>query len=286
MTPSTAAESEAQPRELIVTLFGLYARGENNWLAVSSLVRLMAELGIDGPAVRSSVSRLKRRDVLTSVRRGGVAGYSLSEDTLALLAEGDTRIFHRQRAELSDGWLLLVFSVPESEREKRHELRTSLLRSGFGAVAPGAWIAPGHLTDEVKHMLHRKQLTDYVELFEGHHVGFEQLRLKVRRWWDFDQLAVLYADFVRRYRPVLDAIPALRKDPARAFAEYVPTLTTWRRLPYLDPGLPLELLPQGWNGLTAESVFTKINNALSAPAREFALDVIHQPSGHRAETPI
>ena len=30
-----------------------------------------------------------------------------------------------------------------------------------------------------------------------------------------------------------------------AFEVYVPMLTEWRRLPYLDPGLPLELLPDG-----------------------------------------
>ena len=53
-------------------------------------------------------------------------------------------------------------------------------------------------------------------------------------------------------------------------------LTVWRRLPYLDPGLPLALLPQGWNGVTAEQLFADLNEALSGPAREHAMEVIHR----------
>lgn len=265
---------ELQPRELIVSLFGLYARAENNWLAVSALVRLMAEIGVDGPAVRSSISRLKRRDVLHSVRRDGVAGYELSASAMAVLSEGDTRIFHRRRAELADGWLMLVFSVPESERDKRHTLRTSLTSLGFGTVAPGVWIAPGHLTNEVRVVLERKGLTEYVELFEGVHVGIRPTRQVVETWWDFDELSRLYADFLSRYQPARDAVDALAVDGQQAFATYVPMLTQWRRLPYLDPGLPVELLPAGWNGLAAERLFSDLEQVLAGPAGRHAREIV------------
>ena len=62
--------------QLILTIFALYGRTEGNWLSVASIVALMADLGADGQAVRSSVSRLKRRGVLDGERRGAMAGYS------------------------------------------------------------------------------------------------------------------------------------------------------------------------------------------------------------------
>ena len=65
-----------------------------------------------------------------------------------LLRDGDARIFGRRARRRSDGWLLVVFSVPETERDKRHQLRSPLTRLGFGTVAPGVWVAPGHLADE------------------------------------------------------------------------------------------------------------------------------------------
>ncbi|MDX8049594.1 PaaX family transcriptional regulator C-terminal domain-containing protein [Lentzea sp. BCCO 10_0798] len=256
---------------LIITIFGLYARGEHNWLSVASVVQLMADLGVEGQAARSSISRLKRRGVVRAERRDG-AGYALSESTLETLAEGDTRIFERRRATTEDGWLVVVFSVPESEREKRHALRTSLTQLGFGTTAPGVWVAPGNLATETRRTLERRGLSEYVDIFTGHHFAFGDLRSKVRAWWDLDELTDLYADFLRRHRPVLDAGIT---SPEQAFQTYVPMLTAWRRLPYSDPGLPLSLLPPGWNGVTAEALFEQLNTTLSAPAREHALAVIH-----------
>jgi phenylacetic acid degradation operon negative regulatory protein len=66
-----------------------------------------------------------------------------------------------------------------------------------------------------------------------------------------------------------------RADPA-AFRGYVPMLTVWRRLPYLDPGLPLELLPARWNGVTAGALFAELDSRLREPARRHALNVIHR----------
>ncbi|WP_072806472.1 PaaX family transcriptional regulator [Rhodococcoides yunnanense] len=268
--------TEIQPRQLIVTIFGLYARAESNWLSVASVVKLMAELDIDGPAVRSSISRLKRRDVLLSSRFDGAAGYSLSQRSLDVVNEGDTRIFDRRRATLDDGWLLVVFSVPESEREKRHSLRSALTTLGFGTAAPGVWIAPGNLERETRDTLDKRTLSAYVDIFRSEHLAYGDLRSKVRSWWNLNELSELYGDFVRRYRSVSSALDANGVTASVAFEQYVPMLTEWRRLPYLDPGLPLTLLPQGWTGVTAEALFADLNSRLSGPAREHALSVIHR----------
>jgi len=54
----------APPRSLIVTVYGLYAREVGGWIGVGTLIRLLSELGVDAQAVRSSISRLKRREIL------------------------------------------------------------------------------------------------------------------------------------------------------------------------------------------------------------------------------
>lgn len=266
---------DARLAQLIITLFGLYARAEGNWLSVSSVVALMADLGAEGQAVRSSISRLKRREVLLSDRQAGVAGYSLSGPTLEVLAEGDVRIFERSRASVEDGWVLVVFSVPESEREKRHALRSNLTRLGFGTAAPGVWVAPGSLASETRHTLELRGLSGYVDIFTGQHFAFGDLRSKVRAWWDLAELTDLYAAFLHRHRSILYRATAEGMTPQEAFQIYVPMLTQWRRLPYRDPGLPLSLLPPGWNGETAGTLFDELNSALSPLAQKHALAVIH-----------
>jgi phenylacetic acid degradation operon negative regulatory protein len=272
---SAPAERETRLGPVILSVFGLYARSEDDWLSVASLVRLMADLGLDERAVRSAISRLKRRGVLRPERHAKAAGYSLEGATLEVLAEGDSRIFERVRAGAEDGWLLVVFSVPESEREKRHELRATLTRLGFGTAAPGVWIAPGSLADETRRTLERRGLSGYVDIFGGEHLAFGELRSKVRQWWDLDELTGLYADFLRQYRPIRERAAVEGTKPLEAFQTYIPMLTQWRRLPYRDPGLPLRLLPPGWSGESAGLLFDELNRTLSGPAREHAMAVIH-----------
>jgi phenylacetic acid degradation operon negative regulatory protein len=266
---------EIAPRQLITSLFGLYARAEENWLSVAALVRLMEDLGVDAAAVRSSVSRLKKRDVLQSHKRDGRAGYTLSPTTLEILREGDERIWTRPRATAADGWLVVVFSVPESEREKRHTLRSQLVRLGFGSAAPGVWVAPGTLYDEVVRVLDRQGLISYTEFFRGDYLGAGDVSTRMREWWDLDEMERLYDEFVAAYSPVRDELVPKAPDPADAFGLYVPMLTAWRRLPYLDPGLPLEHLPEGWKGIVAGDLFAELDALLRKPADEHAATLLH-----------
>jgi phenylacetic acid degradation operon negative regulatory protein len=270
-----AAARTAQPRHLIVTVYGLYARSDGGWLSVASLIELLRALSVDEPAVRSSISRLKRRGILVARRHGGAAGYELSDDALAILREGDDRIFRRERATVADGWMLAVFSVPEAERHKRHVLRSQLARLGFGTAAPGVWIAPAHLHDATADMLRRLELDSYADLFRGDHLAFGDLAAKVRGWWDLDELERQYQEFLDAHTPVLRSWRRCgTRDDGRAFAEYVRVLTDWRRLPYLDPGLPEELLPDDWIGIRAADLFFGLRARLEEPARAYVAKTI------------
>ena len=265
----------ARPRHLIVTVYGLYARSGGGWLSVAALIRLLAELGVDEPAVRSAISRLKRRGILEARRQEGAAGYQLSAEALAILREGDARIFRRRRAALADGWLLAVFSVPEAERHRRHVLRSELTRLGFGMVAPGVWIVPAHPDDATAETLRRLGLDGYADLFHADHLAFGDPAGKIRRWWDLDDLEHRYEAFIRAYEPSLARLK--RSGPRsgeEAFAHYVRVLTDWRQLPYLDPGLPAELLPAGWIGLRAAEEFFTLRALLEEPARAYVRQVI------------
>jgi phenylacetic acid degradation operon negative regulatory protein len=291
-----ATARSAQPRHLIVTVYGLYARSDGGWLSVAALIRLLAELGVDEPAVRSAISRLKRRGMLESRRQGGSAGYQLSTEALAILHEGDARIFRRRRATLADGWLLAVFSVPETERHRRHVLRSELTRLGFGMVAPGVWIVPAHPQDATAGTLRRLGLDSYADLFHADHLAFGDPAGKVRRWWDMDELERRYEAFIEAHEPTLrrwEREPGAGEREAgagereagvgereagagerEAFADYVRVVTDWRRLPYLDPGLPAELLPAGWVGIRAAEEFFALRALLGEPARAYVQRVI------------
>ncbi|GAA0666494.1 hypothetical protein GCM10010193_17640 [Kitasatospora atroaurantiaca] len=43
-------------------------------------------------------------------------------------------------------------------------------------------------------------------------------------------------------------------------------LTDWRRLPYLDPGLPVERLPDDWNAVEARQIFVALHTLPAEPS--------------------
>jgi phenylacetic acid degradation operon negative regulatory protein len=273
-TNDPADESTARSarlRHLIITVYGLYARHDGGWLSVATLIRLLADLGTEEPAARSAISRLKRRGIVQSRRYGGSAGYQLSAEALAILREGDARIFRRRRATPADGWVLAVFSVPESERHRRHVLRSELTRLGFGMVAPGVWIVPAHPQDTTAETLRRLGLDGYADLFRAEHLAFGDPAAKIRRWWDLDELERQYGAFIQAHEPAPPEVPPSGRE---AFAGYVRLLTDWRRLPYLDPGLPAELLPEGWIGIRAAELFFALQALLEEPARAYVKSAI------------
>jgi phenylacetic acid degradation operon negative regulatory protein len=276
---ATGAESPTAPRALIVSLFGLYARDLGGWLSVSTLVRLMADLGVDEQATRSAVFRLKKRAWLDAEKDGRTAGYRASAEALEILAEGDDRIYGRRRAHAGEGWLLVVFSVPESERDKRHQLRSTLTRLGLGTIGPGTWVAPGHLDTAVLGALDRAGLRGFTDVFRAAHLSAAPPRETIAAWWDLDALEATYADYLRRFEGVAarweDAdLREAGPGDARAFADYVPAVTAWRRLPYLDPGLPLEALPADWIGVRAEALFGRFRALLAEPAARHVRAVV------------
>jgi phenylacetic acid degradation operon negative regulatory protein len=257
-----------QPRALIVTAYGLYARTGDGWLPIAALVRLLAALGVDQPAVRSAISRLKRRGVLEPARRDGVAGYALSTAGREILREGDERIFTPPAAALADGWLLAIFSVPESERAKRHTLRSQLAGLGFGTAAPGVWIAPAHRYRAARALLDRLEFASYVDLFRSDYLAFGDLATTVKQWWDLDAVRAGYERFLDAWPPAPSAPPA-----DTALPIWIRAVTDWRRLPYLDPGLPAEVLPDDWPGASAVRRFAELRESLEPDAAREARDV-------------
>jgi phenylacetic acid degradation operon negative regulatory protein len=253
------------PKALILDVYGAYGRRLGGWLAIADLIRLMADLGQDDQAVRSATSRMKKSGLLAAESRHGLAGYALTDQARQILSDGDQRIFNSTApADLDEGWAIAVFSVPETERGRRHVLRSQLAWLGFGQVANGVWIAPRRALADSRRSIERHGLARYVSLFEGTYAGFDSTKEMVARTWDL-------ADIEQRYQRFLSQIqPGQRRwapggpglTDRDAFVDFTFTLSSWRRLPYADPGLPPDLLPRDWSGERAREAFNRLADRL------------------------
>ncbi len=255
------------PRAAIVTLYGAFVRRLGNWVAIADLVVLLADLGIDEQSARSAIARLKRTGLLESSTHFGCAGYAAGEQLLDVLRDGDLRIFHSEiAADLDDGWVLIVFSVPETQRDRRHLLRTRLAGLGCGPLAPGVWMAPRRVALDVRRILDRLDLAQFTSMFEGSYQGFTDVQTLAASTWDVSLLVRHYGAFTRRHQRVLTRWEAHDLGARAAFVDYVKLLEDWRRLAYEDPGLPDELSACAPHRRSAYEVFTKGVGLLADPA--------------------
>jgi phenylacetic acid degradation operon negative regulatory protein len=263
------------PRAAIVTLYGAFVRRLGNWTAIADLVVLLGDLGIDEQSARSAIARLKRTGLLESVTHFGCAGYVAGEQLLDVLRDGDVRIFHSEiAADLDDGWVLVVFSVPEAQRDRRHLLRTRLAGLGCGPLAPGVWMAPRRVALDVRRIVQRLDLAQFTSIFEGSYEGFTDVQTLAVSTWDVSALVRHYGAFTKRHQRMLSRWEGCDHGSRTAFVDYVTLLEDWRRLAYEDPGLPDELSACAPQRRTAYEVFTKGVGLLADPAMDHVENTI------------
>ena len=268
----------AQPahHRLLITVFGIYGRHGGGPIPVSIVLRLLQELGAEPASVRSSISRLKKKGVLTSERIAGQSAYALSRELEEHFRIGDEKIFVPRPPKSAEPWVLASFSVPETRRGDRNKIRGGLLKMGFGSVGPGLCIAPERLREDAARYINENGLGEFVEFFVSEHAGPGSLKQKVSQWWDLDALEHDYAKFVNGYTHALELWRGsdAPEDPREAFRTYIPMVTEWRRLPFLDPGLPGDLLPSGWQGENARVLFVELNALLAPLSARYARGAI------------
>lgn len=262
---------DQRPRPVLVTFLGSVVRRLGGWMPIAGTVELTAEVGLDARSVRTAVSRLKKRGWLVPETRAGVRGYALSAEALAALAAGDEVIWHaRGAADLRDGWCVITFSIPETARARRDQLRSHLSSLGFGNVSTATWIAPARLQAAGERAIEELGLTSFCAVFTGHHVAGADLPTLVARAWDLPDMDGRYRAFLERFSAAAALEPGEAVPQAEAFATYVAVVDAWRRLPFRDPGLPVDLLPAGWSGGEALTLFERLVDQLEGRALEHA----------------
>jgi phenylacetic acid degradation operon negative regulatory protein len=241
---------------LMRTVIGLYLRGIGGWISIANLVELMAQLDVSASASRTAVARLKSKELLRPRAVAGVAGYEVNSDAVPMLEGGDRRIFSPRIMGRDDAWCLISFSIPESRREARHQLRRRLHWIGCGTVSPALWICPDFLRDEVEDILADLELRECATLFRTERplVG-GGLKSAIARWWDLGALESIHRRALGELSLLVSAGPTT---PGEAFARYVRGVDAWRVIPYLDPGLSPDLLPADWPGGDSVRVFDQL----------------------------
>jgi phenylacetic acid degradation operon negative regulatory protein len=266
--------SAVKPRAVLWDLFGDHLRyvGDGR-VPMQALNRLLAVFGVSDAAARVVLARMRRERWFETHRNGRQSSYAVTPRGLAMLDEGRARIFERGISRWDGLWRMVIYAIPEQNRSQRDQLRKLLAWHGFGPLASATWISPHPRLGRIAEAL-REQSAGRLDLLESRAPDRTADREMAGRCWDLDGLAHEYSELLSQYSelPAPAELAALPGD--EALRRQVGLVASYRRMPFRDPDLPDELLPEGWPGGRVHELFRAAHDALHGPADRFVREVI------------
>jgi phenylacetic acid degradation operon negative regulatory protein len=260
---TTGSDRPSGARSLLTTTLGEFVLPHGGGVWTTTLVDVLIALDVTERNARQAIARSGDQGIIRVERHGRLARWHLTEQGTTLLTTGAERIYGLGAPSDSwdQRWLVVICSVPETQRAKRHQLRTRMAFEGFGFIAPGIAVSP-HLDREeaANRILRALDLHSEAITFTATKGSLTLDAEVLAKAWELDTLANRYQAFVDEFEGEHP-----RTDLA-ALTSTVRMVDAWRMFPFLDPELPTELLPEDWVGSRAQNTFNQRRNEWSAAA--------------------
>jgi ring-1,2-phenylacetyl-CoA epoxidase subunit PaaA len=255
--PAGRSESEARggatdplgsARSVLLTILGDVALPTGGAIWLGALTELAGDLGIAPPATRQALRRLVAQELVVPRRHGRLARYELTAHGRRRLEEAAERIYLRRPLEWDGRWRILSWTTAPGGR--RDALRRELRWLGYGELDDGTWLCPWDLGARLDAVLARHDAGRTVRSFTADLAGDD--RELADQAYDLGRLRSEHRAFLDH----LDDLPAITPDDGRAaLLRRLALVHRWRKLLFLDPGLPVPLLPADWLGDRAGQAF-------------------------------
>lgn len=256
---------------LIITVFGdaLAPRGGTVW--IGSLITALQDFGVSERLVRTSVFRLTRDNWLTVDQQGRRSFYSLSSEGMRRFEQATTRIYGEPRQSWSGDWCLVLLA--DLETEQKEILRRELGWLGFAAISANLLAHPSPGMAALDIALEQSGMHRDVVVMQGKTLGKQRdaaMRSLVHKRWNLAEIDDSYLSFVRRFRPLYNALKKCRRcDEKNAFLIRTLLIQEYRKILLRDPLLPAELLPASWHGTAAYELCRNLYRQVCDPADHY-----------------
>ncbi len=247
---------------------------EDGTLPAGELFDVAEAYGLTAEQVRSCLRRLVAEGMLTRDGSGRSATY---RSTSGARSELERQLRRSQVARNQDDagrgwdrrWRLVAFTIPESKRAVRDDLRVWLLRMGAAAIHSGLYVSTHPFLPLVDEEATRLGVGEYLVAAESDElvVGSERdPRRLAASLWPVADLASGYNGFVDAFAALPEDLEKMlsrheRPDEAELLAQMMTVGMRFAEVSLHDPFLPPELLPRPWPGRTARQLMARVHRA-------------------------
>lgn len=116
-------------------------------------------------AFRNLIYYLKKKGIIKGFKEEKTNGWLLTEKGKEKILKIKEKIDLKNLKKRKDGkWIMVIFDIPEKEKNKRDFFRWTLQTLGFQMLQKSIWISPHDVLEKVKTLIKNHFLKSYVKL--------------------------------------------------------------------------------------------------------------------------
>lgn len=207
-----------------------------------------------------SLNQKTKSTIKTLIKKGEILEDEVQKSSYRLTDVGFAEVsrefpyFRFIRQDWDGVWRILSYEIPENRRELRDKLRREVSSWGLGPWHRSFWLTPHPIVGDLKNLVSGKEEQQYIQAFESKHI-FGDREVLIEKVWGKVKLQGLYKDMFKHWHDILS------KDMIK-IDKFTSIVNSYVNIIRLDPGLPKELLGDGWIGYEALELFSEIKDIL------------------------
>ena len=253
-------------RSILFTLWGDVFLDREDAVPLATATSFMQTLGFRPDAVRAALARMAREGWYVSARHGRQSSYSLTPIGYERLRDARRRIYQVDEEPWQGTFRTLGLPSPALPPARRRPLLRELQWVGWAQVGPYQWLSPIARLEETFVVLSRHGIHG-AWVLSGSLSGKDPIRW-IEELYPIAEIDARYQGFLQDWASV-----ATVRSEAEAFIGRIELVHAWRKLLFIDPGLPHTLLPPHFARTEAQALFHDLYAAWLEPS---ALFVAHQ----------
>jgi phenylacetic acid degradation operon negative regulatory protein len=254
--------------ELLIGIMASLGKKEYSALQLLGLTR---PFRVSPASLRTSISRLEGRGVLSAKRGEGKTAYSFSPKGKGIVENMAAGFSAPDWSKWDKSFWGALWSLPAGEKNGRYRLTKKLSLYRFAPLFPGCWIRPRNAEEKMDKKLETLFADPRCRL-----IAFRPLRPfskeEVAGLWDIAATGAAMREAVEGARKALSLAPGI--EPEEAFVERYRIGGQMVAALFRDPLLPMEFLPADWPAVELRKLFKRYDALMMKQSRPFWQSVL------------
>ncbi len=247
-------------------IFGLMASFGKKEYSINDLLHLIKPFKVTENSLRTNLSRMKANEILVSRKEGKTVFYNFDTRGKKMNAIADLSF----KPPIWDGWnnewYGVLFTVSESNKEIRYQLRKRLLAYRFAIQFPGFWIRPIHHVENEKYNFKKIFENNYSKLIRFNFTNIPE-KEEIQSFWNIHVINKEYTKGIEQINNINKNISNLTAIEALKLKMELGNIMV--KLIFKDPLLPPRFLPEDWKGNKLRKEFFKLDSHLTEISKPY-----------------